>query len=74
LRVGDVENVASVTWICEPSMLGKRNTFYIIPHGGLIHFDTVNGRNPTPVDMANVPLFTGFYTSQVVVWDFTLQQ
>ena len=32
--------------------------------------DTVDGRNPAPVDMVNIPLFTGFYTSQVVVWDF----
>ena len=29
-------------------------------------------RNPanSPVDMVNILLFTGFYTSQVVVWDF----
>jgi len=27
---------------------------------------TVDGRNPAPVDMENIPLFTGFYTSQVV--------
>jgi len=26
-------------------------------------------RNPAP-DMVNIPLFTGFYTSQVVVWGF----
>ncbi len=35
---------------------------------------TVDGRNPAPVDMVNIPLFTGFYTSQVVVWDFSHQQ
>ena len=32
---------------------------------------TVDGQNPAPVDMANLPLFTGFYqfhTSQVVSW------
>ena len=28
--------------------------------------DTLDGRNPAPVDMVNIPLFTGFYTSQVV--------
>ena len=28
--------------------------------------NTVDGRNPAPVDMMNIPLFTGFYTSQVV--------
>jgi len=27
-----------------------------------------------PVDMENIPLFTGFYTFQVVVWDFFHQQ
>ena len=35
--------------------------------------DTVDGRNPAPVNMANTPLFTGFYTSQVVQ-DFFHQQ
>ena len=29
--------------------------------------NTVDGRNPAPVDMVNIPLFTRFYTSQVVV-------
>ena len=36
-------------------------------------YDTVDGRNPAPVDMVNIPLFTGFYTSQVVQ-DFFHQQ
>ena len=26
----------------------------------------VDGRNPAPVDMVNIPVFTGFHTSQVV--------
>ena len=26
----------------------------------------VDGRNPAPVGMVNIPLFTGYYTSQVV--------
>ena len=34
--------------------------------------DTVDGRNPAAVDMINILLFTGFHTSQVVVWDFFL--
>ena len=29
---------------------------------------TLDGRNPAPGDMENIPLFTWFYTSQVVVW------
>ena len=48
---------------------------------GVKHVDhhTVDGRNPAPVDTANIPVFTGlvftgFYTSQVVVWDFFHQQ
>ena len=35
--------------------------------------DTVDGRNPAPVDMVNIPLLTGFHTSQVVQ-DFLHQQ
>ncbi len=35
--------------------------------------DTVDGRNPAPVDMVNIPLFTGFDTSQLVQ-DFFHQQ
>ncbi len=35
--------------------------------------NTTDGRNPAPVDMVNIPLFTRFYTSQVVQ-DFFHQQ
>ena len=35
--------------------------------------DNVDGRNPAPVDMVNISLFTRFYTSQVVQ-DFFHQQ
>ena len=28
--------------------------------------DTVDGRNPAPTDLVNIPLITRFYTSQVV--------
>ena len=34
---------------------------------------TVDGRNPAPVEVGGlsfIPLFTSFYTSQMVVWDF----
>ena len=31
---------------------------------------TVDGRNPAPVDMVDIPLFTGFHAGRVVVWDF----
>ena len=33
---------------------------------GISYCHTVDGRNPAPVDMENLPLFTGFYLSQVV--------
>ena len=35
--------------------------------------DTVDGRNPAPVDMVNIPLFARFFSSQVVQ-DFFYQQ
>ena len=37
---------------------------------------TVEGRNPAPVDMVNIPLFTGYIdnTSQVVSQNFFHQQ
>ena len=28
--------------------------------------NTVDGRNPAPVDVVDIPVFIGFYTSQVV--------
>ena len=31
---------------------------------------TVDGRNPAPVDVADIHVFTGFYTSQLVHGDF----
>ena len=37
------------------------------------HPHTVDGKNPAPVDMVNIPLFTGFHTCQVVQ-DFFHQQ
>ena len=37
------------------------------------NLDTVDGQNPAPVDMVNIPLFIGFHTSQVVQ-DFSHQQ
>ena len=32
----------------------------------ILNFHTVDGRKPAPVDMVNISLLTGFYTSQVV--------
>ncbi len=41
--------------------------------GTILTGNTVDGRNPAPVDRWFVPLFTGFYTSQLVK-DFFHQQ
>ena len=35
---------------------------------------TVDGWNPAPVDRRFIPVFIGFHASQVVVWDFSIQQ
>ena len=35
---------------------------------------TVDGRNPAPADMENLPLFVGLYTSQVVIAGFLNHQ
>ena len=62
----------------------QRFLFYFCPHFQLkypppilFYFKypppIVDGRNPAPVDMVNIPLFSGFYTSQVVQ-DFFHQQ
>ena len=60
------------TW-CEKSPVANQNPFG--RHDGcnsVVH--TVDGRNSAPVDiMENIPLFTGFYTSNVVQ-DFFHQQ
>ena len=42
--------------------------------GGYFCTGTVDGKNPAPVDMVNIPLFTGFHTCQVIVWYFFHQQ
>ena len=36
--------------------------------GGIL--DTVDERNPAPVDVVDILVFIVFYISQVVVWDF----
>jgi len=46
---------------------------YAIVNARFISIHTVDGQNPSPVDMVNIPLFTGFHTSQVVQ-DFLHQQ
>ena len=40
------------------------------PHLSPHFFPVPKWPNDAPVDMVNIPFFTGFYTSQVVVWDF----
>ena len=36
------------------------------------YIHTVDGRKPAPVDMVNIPLFIGFFTSQVVSRIFSI--
>jgi len=46
-----------------------------MPAGSFRKFVTKHGRNPAPVDIENIPLFTGvLYIQTVVVWDFFRQQ
>jgi len=52
-----------------PNWDGKKYVLKLGTHR--IH--TVDGKNPAPVDRVNIPLFTMFYTSQVVQ-DFFHQQ
>ena len=49
---------------CLESMIFLKVGYVIVFLEGIN--DTVDGRNPAPVDMVNIILFTGFYTSQVV--------
>ena len=57
-----------------PSTLGsatRQQKIWQMESVSVVH--TVDGRNPAPVDMYNIPLFIGFHTSQVVQ-DFVHQQ
>ena len=47
--------------------------FRLPKHGGECFVVTVDGRNPAPVDMVNIPLFTRLHTCWVVQ-DFFHQQ
>ena len=60
---------AADAWAAEASEAAKRAKGKV-EHGGV--GNTVDGRNPAPVDMYNIPLFIGFHTSQVVQ-DFSHQ-
>ena len=52
------------TWF---SIVMGQSFLYWMDIGGSVEgFDTVDGRNPAPADMANPPWFKGFYTFQVV--------
>ena len=51
-------------------MIEIQALFFILPRDAPKRY---GGRNPAPVDTVNIPLFTRFYTSQVVQ-DFFHQQ
>ena len=44
------------------------NLYYFF--GGTFVLVLLMEKNPAPVDMVNIPLFTGFHTCQVIVWYF----
>ena len=46
------------------------HTYIYILYIYIFLHNIVDWKHPAPVDMLNIPLFLGFYTSQVVVWDF----
>ena len=60
------KNYISFTPKTSNPVLKKNGTYPCFPA-------TVDGKNPAPVDMVNIPLFSQFYTSQVVQ-DFLYQQ
>ena len=78
-RQGVKKNDARITRLVLSIHLEKAGFFVekssnLRMEGREIYGATVDGSNPAPVDMANIPLFIGFHTSQVVVWDFSPQQ
>ena len=50
----------------KPLERDKRHGLLTGPYLSHSDFHRVDGRKPAPVDMVNIPLFTRFYTSQVV--------
>ena len=51
--------MVSNLWIFSMIFVGRETTDkYSTPYN-----DTVDGRNPAPADMVNIPFFTGFYAS-----------
>ena len=44
----------------------KNRVFSMFFHWRSYQRDTVDERNPAPAEMVNIPLFSGFYTSEVV--------
>ena len=52
---------------------GRGDSFSIYGHVWYLCY-TVDGQNPAPPRMITIPLFIGFYPSQVVVWDFVHRQ
>ncbi len=59
---------------CPPKTIGDICVF--VPNEILfpLNTHTVDGKNAAPVDMVNIPLSTGFFTSQVVIAGFLNHQ
>ena len=59
-------------WFSRLALKGQAFTFQSFARFWLMSLDGSEIRR-TPVDMVNIPLYTWFYRSQVVVWDFFYQ-
>ena len=55
------------TWLCHLTERRGSADYSDLKFRTSVHWEhTVDGRNPAPVEMQFIPLFTGFYASQVV--------
>ena len=67
-----IGNTSYIHWF-SVDMLILRQYIHVNYCVGYTMVNAVDGRNPAPVDMVNIPFFAGFYTSQVMQ-DFFHQQ
>ena len=48
-----------ISGICQERTVTRQGEVFVIPLSSFVH--TVEGKHPAPVDMANIPLLTGFF-------------
>ena len=66
----DLFDRRSITWISSKQKMPSNGDIY----RQSVMLQPPLAQNTAPVDMGNIPLFTGYHTCQVVVWDFCHQQ